>query len=229
MLRYTKAGMLSDFCPLKATTKAATNILHHHEAEWAELIEQIATTDSAKNFLHQRAVLRRQALACPTCNRDMTMVKSDSSTDSVCFRCPSHKDQKSSIHSGSFLSHHHVTLKNFVLLPYFWAHEMPNYAATLQRKCWDCTRTQLCSGFLICEMQRATIFHEIQCKLVAQAALWKSTNRWLPAESTIVAIAYLNVGRLVESTQKVTLDFGACRRPFCCNTATLDSAVYCSW
>ena len=27
------------------------------------------------------------------------------------------------------LSHHQVTLKNFVLLAYFWAYEMPNYTA----------------------------------------------------------------------------------------------------
>ena len=59
----------------------------------------------------------------------MTVVKSDSSTDGVCFRCPSHKGQKLSIRSGSFLSHHHVTLKNFVLLAYFWAYEMPNCTA----------------------------------------------------------------------------------------------------
>ena len=69
----------------------------------SELIEQIATTDSAKNFMQQRGFLRRQSLTCPTCNHDMTMVKSDSSTDGVCFRCPSHKGQKSSIRSGSFL------------------------------------------------------------------------------------------------------------------------------
>ena len=65
----------------------------------SELIKQIATTDS---FLQQRGILRKQAPACPTCNRDMTMVKATWTTDGVCFRCPSHKGQKSSIRSGSF-------------------------------------------------------------------------------------------------------------------------------
>ena len=89
----------------------------------SELIKQISMVGSARNFLQQRLVLRRQIPACATCNRQMSIVKCNTSSDGVIFRCPTHKGCKISIRDGSFLTGHHISLTDFILLAYFWAHE----------------------------------------------------------------------------------------------------------
>ena len=66
---------------------------------------------------------------CPTCNRDMTMVKATRQLMVSAFDVYPTKIKNHQFVQVVFLSHHHVTLKNFVLMAYFWAYEMPNYTA----------------------------------------------------------------------------------------------------
>ena len=89
----------------------------------SQLIEHVATFDSARNFLQQWLILRREIPACTVCDRPMSTVKCTTSKDDVLYRCPTHKGQKVSIREGRFLAGHHISLKDFILLAFFWAHE----------------------------------------------------------------------------------------------------------
>lgn len=95
-----------------------------------ELCQHLATFTAARAFLQNRLVIRRLAPICETCGRNLTEVKCTTSKDDVIYRCPSHKGYKISIRHGSFLASQNISLQDFILLAYFWAHESSISATT---------------------------------------------------------------------------------------------------
>ena len=93
--------------------------------ELFELIPHINTSEDAIQFLRDRGILRSVPPLCPTCQEQMTEVKSGRKRESggaeMVWRCPKHKSQKLSIKHKSFLEKARIPPRKFVLFSYLWA------------------------------------------------------------------------------------------------------------
>ncbi len=82
--------------------------------------------EEAYNFCKERQILKRDAPQCPTCEREMTLVKNTSyKIDGVVFRCPTHKARKKSIRSGSYFEDSRLSLEMLLKLALVWAYQLP--------------------------------------------------------------------------------------------------------
>ena len=132
----------------------------------SELIEQISTVDGARNFLQQR----RHIPTCTTCSRPMSKIKCTTSSDGVIYRCPNSQRSQNICTRRQFLAGHHVSLTDFILLAYFWAHESRITSVSEMLGLHENTVIQwfsyfrdVCSNYLIYILSR----------LAVSTALWK--------------------------------------------------------
>ena len=88
-----------------------------------QLLEYCQTYNSAKEFLRNNNIFRRDIPACDICGRQMTEVKAGRENQ-LQWRCPSHKGNKISLLQGSFLEKHKVSIQDFILLMYLCLHEV---------------------------------------------------------------------------------------------------------
>lgn len=90
-----------------------------------DLVAIVHDNASARIFLQQYNILRTIPPNCNTCDRIMTEVRRTGNTDGIIYRCPNHRNTSISIRHKSFVANAHVSLHQFVLLVYLWAHRTP--------------------------------------------------------------------------------------------------------
>ena len=89
-----------------------------------EMSRHWSSFNSAKEFLRDRKIIRRDIPRCCDCNRLMSEVKFGRA-EQVQWRCPSHKNKTLSLREDSFLHSQKVTLQQFIVMVYLWAHQIP--------------------------------------------------------------------------------------------------------
>ncbi|GFO01221.1 hypothetical protein PoB_002772600 [Plakobranchus ocellatus] len=114
-----------------------------------------SSEESAIQFLQDRQVLRRTPPNCPTCARQMTVVKSGHGEERI-FRCPSHKGNKVFFSKDSYWEKSKVPYKRLVELLYFWSLKIPVHTCvtltTLDKTTviqWFQYFRDICSNWLI--------------------------------------------------------------------------------
>ena len=83
-----------------------------------------ANFNAAKDFLRARQIISRDVPQCDACDRLMTEVKCGRGEE-LMWRCPTHKANKMSLRNGSFLQNQKISLLDFIMLTYLWAHKIP--------------------------------------------------------------------------------------------------------
>ena len=89
-----------------------------------ELCDNLSTPEQIFGFLRNLGLLRQVPPICGRdgCNRRMTQVKDDTCVfDGYRWRCPKHKGNKVSLRAGSFFEKAHFSLRDGILMAYFWA------------------------------------------------------------------------------------------------------------
>ena len=92
------------------------------------LMAAMGSEDAARQFLKNKACLRRTAPTCPepACGRSMTEVSLGARR---MWRCPRHKGKKISFRDSSFFAQSHLALTKLVGLSYCWSYKMPQIHA----------------------------------------------------------------------------------------------------
>ena len=92
-----------------------------------DFVASVAFSDeTAISFLRQKNVIRSHPPNCQSCSREMTIIKHNGGH---IYRCPSHKNKKKSLRTGSFLENSKLTYRDFVLICYSWSTERPVFRA----------------------------------------------------------------------------------------------------